>query len=187
VYIDGEIGNLQGVVFPEWSQIDIIPEEAELLAYGLDWGFTNDPTCIVEVYRYNKSLILNELLYQTGLTNSQLVNMMESLNIRKDVDIIADSAEPKSIQDLYDRGYHNVYPAIKGEDSIRNGIAKLQEFPLIITSSSINGIREARNYIWQKDKDGKLTGKPIDNNNHFWDPARYVALNCLSDRRMEFH
>ena len=186
VYGLGEIGSLQGAVFENWKTIPIVPLNAEFIAMGLDWGFSNDPSCLVAVYRWNGKLILDELIYQRGLTNSQLVEKMKQLKVRHDIDIIADSAEPKSIQDLCNAGYR-CYPSIKGEDSIRKGIDILLQFDILITENSLNGIKEFRNYRWATDKDGKLTGKPVDFENHFIDPSRYVGLNKLfNNSYMEF-
>lgn len=186
VYGLGMVGALDGAIFNNWKVIPIVPLNAEFIAYGLDWGFTNDPTCLVAVYRWNGKLVLDELIYQSGLTNSQLVERFKQLNIRTDIDIIADSAEPKSIQDLCNAGYC-CRPSIKGEDSIRKGIDVLLQFDILITERSINGIKEFESYHWATDKDGKTTGKPIDYLNHFIDPTRYVGLNKLfQNSYMEF-
>lgn len=179
VYIDGEIGNIQGVVFNNWSQIDSVPEQAELVAYGLDWGFTNDPSGLVAVYKYNGKLVLHELIYESGLTNSMLAEKMRSLGVNINIDIIADSSEPKSIADLQAMGFPRTTPAKKGADSVSNGISKLQEFEFLVTKTSTNLIKELRSYRWQVDKSGKALNEPIDHMNHLIDPTRYVALNKL--------
>ena len=179
VYGLGNIGSLQGTIF-EFNQVDAIPETAEIIAYGLDWGFSVDPTAMVEIYRYNGELFINELIYQTGLTNADIVLKMQELNINVYVDIIADSAEPKSIEDINRGGYRNILPANKGADSIRNSIDTLQQFKINITKNSTNIIKEFRNYRWATDKDGNYTGKPIDTYNHSIDAIRYVALNKLN-------
>lgn len=177
VYIDGEIGSLQGVVF-QFELVDEIPPDAKRISYGMDWGFTNDPTGFLDVYRFNQALYLDELIYQTGLTNSDIINKLIELKISKREDIIADSAEPKSIEDLRRAGY-SVYPSKKGEDSIRNSIDTLQGFKLYVTRRSLNLIKEFRMYRWDTGKDGKSSGKPIDAYNHLIDPLRYVALNKI--------
>ena len=179
VYVDGELGSLQGAIF-DFNIIPSIPHGAELLAYGLDWGFTNDPTALIEVYRYDGELIVNELIYKSGLTNTDLVERMKELKVNKYKDMIADSAEPKSIEDLYRAGYRNIYGAKKGPDSIRASIDKLKTFKINVTESSVNLIKESRNYTWAKDKTGELTQKPVDAYNHAIDALRYVALNKLS-------
>lgn len=177
VYVHGLTGNLQGVIFNNWNQTPDVPTNAQLIAYGLDWGFSNDQTGIVAVYRWNDNLILHELLYETNLTNSQLVVKMKALKIRTDVDLICDSAEPKSIQDLRNMGFGNAVAAKKGPDSVRASINKLQEFSILVTEESQNLIKELRGYMWQRDTSGAMTGKPIDHNNHLIDPTLYVVLN----------
>ena len=178
VYVDGEIGSLQGTVFENWQQCDAIPNDAEFIAYGMDFGFTNDPSTLIAVYRYNGELYLNELIYQTKLTNSDLIARLKELNVTSQQMIVADSAEPKSIEDLR-RASFRIEGAKKGADSIRNSIDTLQAFKLNVTKSSINLIKELRNYKWVTDKDGKSTSQPIDTYNHAIDAIRYVALNRL--------
>jgi phage terminase large subunit len=180
VYGLGNIGNLQGVIFENWNEVDAIPPNAEFISYGMDWGFTNDPTTLIEVYRYNGELYVNELIYQTGLTNSDIVLRMNELKINRYADIIADSAEPKSIEDVYRGGYKNIYPASKGSDSIRNSIDTLQQYTINITKSSTNLIKEFRTWRWAVDKEGKQLGTPIDKDNHAIDALRYIALNKIN-------
>jgi phage terminase large subunit len=178
VYGCGQIGSLQGTVFENWTQCDAIPNDAEFIAYGMDFGFTNDPSTLIAVYRFNGELYLNELIYQTKLTNSDLIARLKELNIKSNEMIVADSAEPKSIEDLR-RASFRIEGAKKGADSIRNSIDTLQAFKLNVTKSSINLIKELRNYKWVTDNDGKHTSQPIDNYNHAIDAVRYVALNRL--------
>lgn len=180
VYVDGEIGTLQGVVFNNWSIIDGLPKEAELVAYGLDWGFSVDPTALVGIYKYNRSILIHELIYKRSLTNSLLVAEMKSLGVPEEADIIADSSDPKSIQDLCDLGYYNTIGCTKGKDSVEFGISKMQEYDLLITSTSLNTIKEFRNYRYKNDKMGKQTGEPIDSDNHTIDPTRYVVVDRIA-------
>jgi phage terminase large subunit len=180
VYGLGNIGNLQGVIFENWNEVDAIPPNAEFISYGMDWGFTNDPTTLIECYRYNGELYVNELIYQTGLTNSDIVLKMNELGINRYADIIADSAEPKSIEDVYRGGFKNIYPALKGADSIRNSIDTLQQYTINITKSSTNLIKEFRTWRWAVDKEGKQLGTPIDRDNHGIDSLRYIALNKIN-------
>ena len=126
VYGLGNIGNLQGVIFENWNLVNDIPTEAQLLGYGLDFGFTNDPSALISVHKFNSELYIKELIYQTRLTNNDIVQRMIELGVDKYKDIIADSAEPKSIEDIYRGGFRNIYGAKKGADSIRNSIDKLQ-------------------------------------------------------------
>lgn len=178
VYGLGEIGSLDGVIFNNWKTCEAIPKDAELVAYGLDWGFTNDPTALLAVYRFNGELYIDELIYQTRLTNSQIVDRMRELGVKPYTPIVADSAEPKSIQDLKNAGFY-VEGAMKGKDSIKNSIDRLQTYQMNVTSNSLNLIKELRNYAWAKTKEGTQINAPIDNFNHAIDALRYVGLNKL--------
>ena len=186
VYGLGEVGIVDGVIFENWEIVKQIPESAELLGYGLDFGFTNDPTALISVYRFNCELYVKELIYKTRLTNNDIVNLMTQLGVDKYKDIIADSAEPKSIEDIYRGGFRNIYGAKKGPDSIRNSIDKLQRYKINITEDSTNVIKEFRSYTWAKDKTGAQTGEPIGINDHSIAALRYFALNKLDQTRVTF-
>jgi phage terminase large subunit len=180
VYGLGEIGNLQGLVIDNWQQCDAVPIDAKLVAYGTDFGFTNDPTTLIAVYKQEGKLWVDELLYRTNMTNSEIGNFYKTQNIGRS-EIICDSAEPKSIEELRRQGF-NVHPAMKGPDSIKIGIDILKRYQMNVTKQSTNTIKELRAYQWEKDRDGKLTGKPIDHSNHAIDAIRYFALNKLNNR-----
>jgi phage terminase large subunit len=180
VYGLGEVGTLQGVVYEDWKQCDTIPEDAKLVSHGMDFGFTNDPTTLIAVYKSDGKLWVRELLYRTNMTNNDIGNYLKSLNFNRN-ELICDSAEPKSIEELRLQGF-NVHPAIKGADSIKIGIDILKRYDLMITKDSTNLIKELRGYTWDKDNTGKYTGKPIDTFNHALDALRYVALNKLNNR-----
>ena len=182
VYGLGEIGSLQGVVLDNWQQCDSIPPDAKLVAYGTDFGFTNDPTTLVGVWKQDGKLWIDELLYRTNMTNNEIGNFYKTQNIGR-AEVICDSAEPKSIEELRRQGF-NVHPAMKGPDSIKIGIDILKRYDLMVTKRSTNIIKELRSYLWETDRDGKLTGKPIDHNNHAIDALRYIALNKLNNRPM---
>jgi phage terminase large subunit len=179
VYGLGEIGSLEGVVFNNWVQCDKIPDNAEFISYGLDWGFTNDPTSLIAAYRYEGKIYVDELLYQTQLTNSDIVGKLKALGVSTSQCIVADSAEPKSIQDLTNAGFY-VEPARKGPDSIKASIDRLQQYEIVVTKSSLNLIKELRQYKWAKDREGKALNAPEDVMNHAIDCLRYVGLNKLS-------
>jgi phage terminase large subunit len=181
VYGLGQIGSLQGVVFDNWKQVEAIPTDAQLLGYGMDFGFTNDPTTLIAIYRYDSKLYVDEVLYRTNMTNNEIGNFLKANGIVRPNEIIADSAEPKSIQELRLQGF-NITPASKGPDSIKIGIDILKRNEMYITQRSTNLIKELRAYVWDTDKDGKLTGKPIDHSNHAIDALRYFALNKLNNR-----
>jgi phage terminase large subunit len=174
VYILGEIGNLEGVIFNNWKIIDNIPPEARLLGYGVDFGYTNDPTAIVEIYKYNDTRILNEICYQKGLSNKQIADKIPTLN-----PAYCDSAEPKSIAELQDLGI-NAYPVRKGSDSINFGIQLMQEQNYLVTENSRNLINELRKYAWAVDrKTGLKTNKPIETWNHILDATRYHEMESI--------
>lgn len=180
VYGLGEIGSLQGAIFENWQQCKEIPITAEFISYGMDWGFTNDPTTLVGVWKQNDNLYIKEFIYSRGLTNDAIAAKLKELSIKPTDDIIADSAEPKSIQEVFNYGF-NIKPASKGPDSIKNGIDVLLRYKLFITQDSTNIIKELRSYKWDTDKDGKAINKPIDYMNHSIDALRYVALNKLAN------
>jgi len=181
VYGLGQIGSLQGVVFDNWQQVPSVPTDAKLLGFGMDFGFTNDPTTLIAVYKTNNQLYFDEVLYRTNMTNLDIGNFMKSENIGRPLEIVADSAEPKSIEELRRQGFL-ITPAKKGPDSIKIGIDILKREPFFVTQNSINLIKELRSYVWATDRDGKLTGNPIDHSNHAIDALRYFALNKLNNR-----
>lgn len=173
VYGLGQIGSLEGVIFNNWVQIDSIPQGTEFIAYGMDFGFTNDPTTLIYLGKYDNKLVIHELLYQKGLTNSEIVQKIKPL-IDQSKYITADSSEPKSIEEIKRHGIY-IKGALKVADSINYGIDTLQSFELLVTSSSTNLIKELRNYTWDTDKQGVKLNKPIDSYNHCIDGLRYAA------------
>jgi phage terminase large subunit len=174
VYGLGQIGSLDGVIFNNWQTIDKIPNDARLLGYGIDFGYTNDPTAIVEVYKWNEKRILNEICYEKGLTNSQIAK-----RINTKMPAYCDSAEPKSIAELKLHGL-NAIAVTKGADSINYGISIIQENNYFVTSQSTNLISELRKYAWDKDKKtGTTLNKPIDDFNHAIDSWRYHEMMTL--------
>jgi phage terminase large subunit len=173
VYGLGEIGMLEGVIFSNWKQIDSIPSDARLIGIGLDFGYTNDPTAAVEVYTWNGQRILNELVYRTGMINSDIAKILPD-----NVPIYADSSEPKSIEEI--RRYGKTIKGVtKGKDSINFGIQIMQSQEYLVTSNSVNLIKELRGYIWDTDKTGVRLNKPIDFNNHSIDATRYHEMEVL--------
>ena len=172
VYGLGQIGNLEGVIFSDWKQIDKIPLDAKLIGRGMDFGYTNDPTTLTDIYFYNNEYIFDERIYRTGLTNPDIWREFKSLNMDNLIYTIADSAEPKSIQELSHLGM-KIQGATKGADSIMFGVQKMQEVNFSVTSNSLNLIKELRSYTWATDKEGNKLNKPIDNHNHAIDGIRY--------------
>ena len=180
VYGLGQVGTLQGAIYGDYTVVEgIDPSTMKFVAYGLDWGFSNDPTALVAVYRRGDDLFIHELLYHRGLTNSDIATRLKEFGITRAWEIVADSAEPKSIEEIYRLGF-NIKPASKGPDSVRQGIDVVKRFNLHVTKDSVNLIKELRSYTWATDKEGRDTGVPIDSYNHACDALRYVALNKLA-------
>jgi phage terminase large subunit len=179
VYGLGLTGSLEGVIFSNWSTVDAIPPGAKLLGYGQDFGFTADPAAMVAIYEYEGKIIVDELIYQRGLINADLVKEYRRLGVKPGLPIYADKAEPKSIKEISGYGFR-ITGADKGPDSVNFGIDLLQGLDLLITASSVNLIKELRTYLWDKDKKtGKATNAPIDANNHAIDALRYFAVMAL--------
>jgi phage terminase large subunit len=178
IYGLGQYGKVFGVIYNEPTIISEIPSTAKFIGYGMDFGYTNDPTTLVGVWLQDGELYINELIYQTGLTNQQICQRLRELGITRADTIIADSAEPKSIQEIYNEGF-DIRPADKGADSIKNGIDILKRYKWNVTSSSHNLLKERRGYKWQEDKTGLQVNKPVDFNNHALDALRYLALMKL--------
>lgn len=180
VYLFGMPGSLEGVVFQNWDTIKELPAEARLLGYGVDFGFSNDPTAIVALYEYEDQVIFDEICYRTGMLSAEIAKF-----IPDDVICYADSADPRTIAELVNLGKY-VYPVTKGPDSIINGIQFMQGLKMVITERSVNMIKELRNYSWDEDKHGKRLNKPVDAYNHTIDAARYGCVMHLGQPRQEF-
>jgi len=184
VYVKGELGSLEGVVYNNWSVIDKVPKEAQFLGLGLDFGFTNDPTAIAAIYKFNGKLIIEEILYRTGLLNSDIAKVIkQEASYRgwgNNFKVVCDSSEPKSIAELKRYGI-KAYGVTKGRDSVTYGISLVQEFELLIEANSKNLISELENYSWLK-KQGKQVNIPEDKNNHIADAFRYFIMDNFSKK-----
>ena len=175
VYGEGQIGEMEGKIYKDWRVIDEVPHEARLERYGLDFGYTNDPTAITALYYYNGGYILDEICYQKGLSNKQIADILKNLPKAR---VIADSAEPKSIDEIKAFGI-NIIATEKGKDSVRHGIQVVQDNQMSITKQSINGIKEYRNYLWKVDKDGRIMKEPDGGFDHFLDATRYAMTSLI--------
>lgn len=165
----GEPSSSERKIYKDWAIIDEIPHEARLERYGLDFGYTNDPTAIIGIYKYNDGFILDEVCYQTGLQNKPISDILN--NLEKAL-VIADSAEPKSIDEI--KGYGvNIIPCVKGKDSINQGIQFVQNQRISITKRSSNLIQEYNKYLWQVDKLDKVINVPEGGYDHCMDAIRY--------------
>ena len=169
VYGLGKLGEVEGRIYTNWVIVDEIPHEARLERYGLDFGYSNDPTAIIAVYYYNGGYIFDEVAYQKGLSNRSIADVFT--NIEKAM-IKADSAEPKSIDELKSYGLM-VIPAQKGPGSVTQGIQAVQAQKVSMTKRSLNLIKEYRNYMWETDRDGKILNVAQDSYNHCLDAVRY--------------
>ena len=177
IYGLGQKGISKATIF-NFTETNVIPEDAEFVSYGADAGYTNDPTTLVSVYKKDFNLYIKEHLYQTQMTTVDIHNKWKQIGITREP-IYFDSAEPRLIEELRRMGW-NVRPSIKGADSVNAGIDLLKRFKIYIHKDSHNAIQEFRNYKWQEDKSGKLMNKPVDKNNHLIDATRYATYSVLS-------
>ena len=175
IYGEGKLGQISGLIFDNFDIVDQWPDNAKNTTYGLDFGFSRDPTAMVKVALFDNCIYVQELIYETGLTTDDIDNIMTELGVSKSVTIHADSSEPRLIHELYNKGWY-IKGVTKGADSVRSGINKLKRFKICITRDSTNLIKEFRNYKW-KEKDGKSIGVPIDMWNHGVDALRYATID----------
>lgn len=183
VYGEGQLGEVEGKIYRDWAIIDDIPHEARLERYGLDFGYTNDPSSIVAIYYYNGGYILDEILYAKGVSNKQIA---ETLALLPKALVIADSAEPKSIDEIHTYQV-NIIPTLKGKDSVRSGVQLVQEQKISMTKSSVNVIHEYRNYLWVTDKDGRVLNEPEHTFSHSMDAVRYGMTSIIPIIRQKEH
>ena len=178
VYGLGQLGEVEGKIYTDWKIIDDIPHEARLVRRGLDFGYSIDPTVIIDIYEYNGGFILDEILYQKGMSNKAIADF---INTREEphILIIADSAEPKSIDEIHEYGV-NIVPALKGPGSVNKGIQYVQAQRISLTKRSTKTIKAYRNYLWVVDNDGKIVNVP-DDTIHEWSNAMDAIRYGLGD------
>lgn len=184
VYGLGEYGKIEGLIYPNFRVVNTIPVEARRLACGLDFGFSNSATALVEcaVIEPNK-LYVNELMYDYGLTDTDIGQKMKNIDFPKSRLIAADSAQPGSIKEIRRFGY-KVYPTKKLRNSVIFGINLVQRYEIQVTARSKNILRELKTYMYKQDKDsGDWYNEPEMGNDHALDAMRYYALNFLTTRR----
>ena len=155
--------------------------DCKWVIYGLDFGFSNDPTALIKVGLFEGELFLDELIYNRGLTNQDIAKWMGELGLKWDDEIIADN-QPKCIYEIKKEGF-NIKATFKGKDSILAGIDVLKRYKLNVTRRSLNLIRELKNYKWKEDQAGKATNVPIDKFNHLCDGLRYCVLYKTMNRK----
>jgi len=176
IYAKGEFAPNEKSIFT-FEVVDDIPQ-CELVAYGMDFGFAQDPCALVEVHRMGDTLYVNELMYEKGLVTKDIVDKLNKLNVGK-TEIWADSAEPRLIEEIYRSGF-NIKPVKKGPDSINFGISVLQNFYICVNKASQNLVNELYSYQWATDKYGIVLDKPESGLDHLIDGLRYVAMSKLS-------
>ncbi len=180
VYIYGKLGKIEGLVYPSFEQVDTLPMGN--VFYGLDFGFSNDSTVLVKNVIVGDSLYSQELIYATNLTNDMIARQMQELGVRKNFDeILADSAEPKSIEEIYQYGF-NIKPCPKGPGSVEYGHQKVRQYKQFWTKDSVNCIKEQRNFRYVQDKNGKLTEKTTHLFSHGMDARRYGVMGLFEPR-----
>tara|TARA_R110002051_G_scaffold177777_2_gene247637 strand:+ start:19686 stop:20843 length:1158 start_codon:yes stop_codon:yes gene_type:complete len=176
VYGMGEIGTIQTMIFRKFDLVDEV--QGRLVGYGLDFGFTNSPSALVAVYQSDDNLYIKEMLYEKRLTNTDLANKLREFRIDRQSEIVGDSAEPKTIEEIHRQGF-NIKPAKKGA-GIHLGIDIMRRYKLHITKDSLNAIKEFRSYKWATDKNGDVLNTPVKINDHLIDATRYLCLNKLA-------
>ena len=186
VYGLGLLGEVEGRIYTNWQIIDEIPHEARLWRRGLDFGYTNDPSALINIYEYNGGYIIDELAYQKGLSNKSIADMIN--NQEEQCLVIADSAEPKSIDEISGYGV-NIVGATKGKDSVHQGIQIVQDQKISITKNSLNTIKAYRNYMWAKDKRNSKHLQVPDDSVHEWsnsmDAIRYGFNGTAGNSKAE--
>jgi phage terminase large subunit len=174
IYGLGKLGKIEGLVYPHFEQVNELPQGDYF--YGLDFGYSNDPSVLTKNVIIEDRLYSQELIYQTGLTNDMISNRMNELGVRQHYDeIFADAAEPKSIEEIHRRGF-NIKACPKGADSVEYGHQKVRQYKQYWTKDSTNCIKEQRNFRYIPDKDGKLTDKTTHNFSHGMDSRRYAVI-----------
>lgn len=174
---------VRGKVYSNWKEIPFVPHEARLIRRGLDFGYSNDPTALVDIYSYNGGYILDEQLYRKGMSNKQIADFINNLPIAEGI-VIADSSEPKSIDEI--KLYNvNILPAVKGTGSVSTGIAFVQDQRISFTKRSANIKIEYDNYAWLEDKEGKTLNEPKAGYDHCMDALRYALNSVLSPNEYE--
>jgi phage terminase large subunit len=174
VYGEGQLGEVEGKIYTGWQTIDDIPHEARLERRGMDFGYSNDPTSIIDVYYYNGGYILDEVCFTKGMSNKQIADTILAQD--KQCLVIADSAEPKSIDEIRSYGI-NIQPAAKGQGSLNQGIQYVQDQTISMTTRSLNLIKEYRNYLWARDKTGRTLNEPEAGFDHALDAVRYALVS----------
>jgi len=183
VYGLGLEGVVEGLIFDNVEVVDMIPETAELMGYGIDFGYSNDPTALVSLWKTEEGILFDEVCYMKGLLSNQISNFIRAAyNQWGRKEVIADSSDPRLIEEIFRNGI-NIKPAVKGPDSILAGIDTMKQYKIFLTKKSENLIDEFYSYTFKKDKNEQFLNEPIDTNNHAIDACRYIAGFKLSNKR----
>ena len=174
IYGLGLIGKVEGLVYPLFNQVDELPNQGDLI-YGLDFGFSGDPAVLTKQKMFPEEIYSQELFYERGLTNYDICAKMKELGVDRKDEIWADSAEPKSIEEIYQQGF-NIKGAVKGPGSVEYGHQKVRQYKQLWTKDSLNCIKEQRNFRYIADKNGKLTEKTTHIYSHGMDSRRYAVM-----------
>ena len=189
VYGLGELGEVEGKIYKDWQIIDEIPHEARLERFGIDFGYSNDPTAIVAIYFYNGGYIFDEITFLKGLSNKQIADILLNKDEGNNALVVADAAEPKSIDEI--KSYSiNIIAGLKGKGSVSQGIQRVQAQRISVTKRSVNIIKEYRNYLWEVDRDGNVLQKPEHQFSHSMDAIRYgmqTLREFIIDEEEEFN
>jgi len=165
----GQRGQIAGLIFPSITEVDLFPDIP--FGFGMDFGFSSDPTTLIKVGIRNDELFIDEYLWRSGLTTPEINTMLKTLLVGRS-EIVADSAEPRLIEELKRMGW-NIWPSIKGQGSIKQGIDTIKRYRINVTKRSVNTLKEFRNYKWKQDSNGIFLDEPIDYWNHGIDSIRY--------------
>ena len=186
VYGLGIEGVVEGLIFDNIEVVDIIPEESELMGYGIDFGYSNDPTALISLWKTPEGILFDEIIYEKNLLSNQIGNFIRAAyNQWGRNEVIADSSDPRLIEEIFRQGI-NIKPAVKGPDSILAGIDIMKQHKIFITKSSQNMIDEFYSYTYKKNKNEEFLNEPIDTNNHAIDACRYIATFKLSNKRKNY-
>lgn len=183
VYGLGQLGEVEGRIYTGWQIIDSIPHEARLSRRGLDFGYSVDPTVIEDIYEYNGGFIIDEHTYQKGLSNKSIADKLNATN--GSILTIADSAEPKSIDEIRSYGV-NIIGAIKGQGSVMQGIQYVQAQPISITSRSLKTLKGYRNYMNKRLPNGEFVNEPDDSVHEWSNPMDAIRYGFSSFRPIDY-
>lgn len=183
VYGLGETGSVEGLIYTNWAITQDMPATFKREFYCIDFGYANDPTAILRVVLSGGELWVDEMCYQRGMLNNDIVRVLQDKGVPRNADIVCDSAELKSIAEINNLGGFRAIPVTKGKGSIVAGISQVQAYKLNVTQQSLGVIDELRNYSWRRDINGNYINEPIDRNNHALDALRYGVTTYITTAR----